>query len=244
MSKLSKLVEHHPKLYSKLERMLEEAFNELEPEVSAAERKQKNEDFCPIYGLSNDEIKHIFGYAGEMQYGFIACVSDRFHQVYVDTFEGETLTSAESAVASVSCAKLYLDMGRPNCDTRSKQLFQAAASHGKLEILKWGQDSGYELDDLLGREEIADAALNEHLGVVKYLRLLGIEWDKRTCENAAKNGHLELLKWTRANQCPWDALTCSAAAKNGHLELLKWARLNQCRWDGMDMRLCCHEWPP
>ncbi len=102
--------------------------------------------------------------------------------------------SAKSAVASVSFAKLELEKGRPNCDTRSKQLFQAAASHGKLEILKWGQDSVYELDDLLEREDIADAALNGHLGVVKYLRLLGSEWDRRTCENAAEKGHLEKLK--------------------------------------------------
>jgi hypothetical protein len=244
MNKLAKLVENHPRLHSKLEEMLEDLLDELEPEISADIQKEKNEDSCPLYKVSNDEFKHIFGYVGEKQYGFVAGVSDRFHQVYVDTFQGETTTSMESAVASVSCAKLYLDMGSPDCDTRLTQLFEAAASYGKMEVLKWGQDSGYELDDLLGREEIADAALNGHLGVVKYLRLLGIEWDKRTCENAAKNGHLELLKWTRANQCPWDALTCSAAAKNGHLELLKWARLNQCRWDGMDMRLCCHEWPP
>jgi len=68
-------------------------------------------------------------------YGFVASISDRFQQVYADMFRGETWTSVESAVALVSCAKLYLDMGRPNCNTRSKQLFQAAASKGKLEIL-------------------------------------------------------------------------------------------------------------
>ena len=110
INKLAKLVvEHHPRFHSKLEGMLEDVFNKLEPEVSAAIRKEKNEDSCLLYKVSNDEFKHIFGYVGENQYGFVAGVSDRFHQVYVDTFGGETLTSIESALASLSCAKLYLE---------------------------------------------------------------------------------------------------------------------------------------
>ena len=102
MNKLTFLVEHHPQILSKLEGMLEDVFNTLEPEVSAAVRKEKNEDSCPLYKLSNDELKLIFGYAGEMQYRFVAGVSDRFHQVYVDTFGGEPSTSIESKAVSPS----------------------------------------------------------------------------------------------------------------------------------------------
>ena len=121
---------------------------QIEPEVSAAERKQKNEDFCPIYGLSNDEIKHIFGYAGEKQYGFIACVSYRFHQVYVDTSEGEAVTSSfKGAVASVSCAAVCLDSKELGCDSHARSLFNRAAEDGKVEILIWGEESGYDLLD-------------------------------------------------------------------------------------------------
>jgi hypothetical protein len=36
--------------------MLEEVFNKLEAEVSAAIQKEKNEDSCPIFKLSNDEV--------------------------------------------------------------------------------------------------------------------------------------------------------------------------------------------
>ncbi len=64
VSKLTKFVEYHPQFHSKLEGMLEEVFNKLEPEVSAAIRKEKNEDSCPILKLSNDELKLIFEYAG------------------------------------------------------------------------------------------------------------------------------------------------------------------------------------
>ena len=49
VNKLTKLVKYHPKLHSRLEEMLKEVFFKLEPEVSAANRKQKNEDSCPIY---------------------------------------------------------------------------------------------------------------------------------------------------------------------------------------------------
>ena len=88
-----KLVEHHPQFHSKLKGMLEDAFNKLDAEVSAAIRKIKNEDSCPIYGLSNYSLKHVFGCVGEKQYGFLACISDRFNGAYLETFQNETWTS-------------------------------------------------------------------------------------------------------------------------------------------------------
>ena len=156
-------MKRHPQFHSKLEGMLEDVFNKLEPEVSAAVRKEKNDDSCPICGLSNDSLKHIFGYVGEMQYGFVACVSCRFHQAYLEMFENETMTSIENAVLSVSCAKLCLDTERPDCNSRAKLLFQTAASDGKLEVLKWGQGSRYELKSMLEEGDIADAAFYGHM---------------------------------------------------------------------------------
>jgi hypothetical protein len=103
MNKLTLLlVDHHPQFHSKLEELLEEIFNTLEPEVSTAIRKEKNEDSCPIFKLSNDELKLVLGYAGEKQYRFVACVSDRFHHAYRETFGGETPTSMKSAAVSPS----------------------------------------------------------------------------------------------------------------------------------------------
>jgi hypothetical protein len=90
MNRLIKLVERHPQFYSKLEEMLEDVYDELEPEVSAVVRKEKNEESCPLYKLSNDEFKHIFGYVGEGQYRFVACTSYRFHQVHLESFGNET----------------------------------------------------------------------------------------------------------------------------------------------------------
>ena len=126
VNKLTKLVEGHPRFSSKLERMLEDLYNELEPEVSAATRKQKNEESCPLYKVSNDELKLILGYVGEENYRFVACTSYRFHQVYLDAFGGEALTSIRNAAVSVSCAKLCLDTEEPEA------LFETAARDGKL----------------------------------------------------------------------------------------------------------------
>jgi len=210
----------------------------------ARNRTQLNEDSCKIYKLSNDELQLIFQYVGEMQYGFVACTSHRFYEQYLDTFN-DTITSYENAVHSVSCAAVCLQSDEPRCDSRAKVLFRTAALEGKLEILIWGEESGYELKKLLGyrvnsvhaprknQNIIAYAASNGHLNVVKYMRKLGIAWDERTCRFAAMNGHIELLKWARANQCPWSFWTCACAARNGHLELLKWARANQCPWNAM-----------
>ena len=203
----------------------------LESEASASIRKEENEDSCPILKLSNDELKLIFGYAGENQYGFVACVSDRFHQAHLETFGGETSTSIESAAESVSRAQLCLGTERPNCDTRATKLFQAAAKNGQLEVLKWGQGSGYELESMLDKGDISCVAKNGHLEVVKYLREIGVSWDENTCAGAANGCHLELLKWARVNQCPWNELTCTEAACSGHLALLKWARANRCPWN-------------
>jgi hypothetical protein len=137
-------------------------------------------------------------------------------------------SSFKGAVASVSCAAVCLDSKELGCDSHARSLFNRAAEDGKVEILIWGEESGYDLKHLLDENAMAKAALNGHIEVVKYMRQLDVSWNTVTCRNAALNGHLELLKWVRANHCPWNSWTCACAARNGHLELLKWARSNQC----------------
>ena len=142
------------------------------------------------------------------------------------------MTSIENAAASVSCAAVCLRPEEPGCNHRAALLFRTAPKKGKLEILTWGEESGYELKKMMKWfTPIADAALNGHLEVVIYLRQLELPWNEQTCRNAAMKGHLDLLKWCRANKCPWDAETCASAAENGNLEMLKWARANGCPWD-------------
>jgi len=185
---------------------------------AAAIRKQNNEDSCPIFKLSNDELQLIFQYVGEMQYGFVACTSYRFHHVYLDTFENDTSTSYVNAVASVSCAAVCLHSEEPVIHFHGPSLFMTAVIRGKLEILIWGEVSGYKLRTLLDSDTIITiAASNGNLEVVKYLRQLGFPWDAWTCVFAAMNGHLEILKWARDDGCPWNERTCAYAYRSFEL---------------------------
>ena len=112
---------------------------------------------CPLF-------KHIFGYVGEKQFSFVACTSYRFRHVYLESFGIETFI--RNALVSVSCSQLYLDMDRSGNNTRAIQLFQIATSEGQLGLLKWGQESGFEIHIMLGSNAMANAALNGHLKVV------------------------------------------------------------------------------
>ena len=206
--------------------------------TAAATRKESNEDSCPLYKLPIDLLKLIVGYVGENHYRLVACTSDRLHKVYAEIFVDDTWTSFENVVVSLSCMKLcLLDTEAPNytepdpdCNTIT-WLFHIAASEGKLELLKWGMDSGYELDKILDEDAISNAAYNGHLHVVKYLRQLGVIWDEETCANVAERGRLDLLKYVREQGAPWNELTCSDAAEKGHLDVLKYAREQGCPWD-------------
>jgi hypothetical protein len=70
--KLAKLVENHPQFHLRMENMLEYIYKHLEPKVSTAISRQKNEESSVIYKLSNDELKLCFGYLGEYQYRYTA----------------------------------------------------------------------------------------------------------------------------------------------------------------------------
>ena len=153
---------------------------------------------------------------------------NQFLKALNPTFGDDTSTSIESAAMSGSRAQPCLGTERPNCNTHAKELFQAAANNGNLEVLQWGQGSGHELETMFKKGDIADVAWEGHMEIVKYLRQLGISWDEDTCAHAAVSGYLELLKWARLKKCPWNEDTCSLTALNEHLELLKWARANQC----------------
>ena len=147
----------------------------LDEEVAAAARKRENEILCPLYKVSDDAFGRIFGYVGEKQYGFVACTSYRFHQVYLGTFRNETCTSFRNASVSVSCAKLCLNSTeRVDVNIRAKSLFNAATRDRHVHVLQWGDDSGCDLKQILNEDRIASAEFNGHLEAVQYMRTLGI----------------------------------------------------------------------
>ena len=59
------------------------------------------------------------------------------------------MTSIESALSSVSYAAVCLHSEELGCDIHTVSIFNRAAIEGKLEILIWSGDSGYELGTML-----------------------------------------------------------------------------------------------
>lgn len=118
------------------------------------------------------------------------------------------------------CQQLHLTKG-------GIQLYEEAAEHEQLEIIKWLQEQGVSMH----RYIMSYAALGENLDLLEHLHQLNIDKDCYACESAASKGHINVLKWLRQHDYPWDERTCSAAAREGHLETLQWCHQNGCPWD-------------
>jgi len=140
---------------------------------TAADRKRQNQEYCPIYQLTNDALQHCFGFVGDGQFRNVAGVSDRFQDDYLAKFGNNKTTSFRIATMPPSCTKssrhyglaeLYLtENGDPSA------LFHFAAINGKLDVLEWAEESGYKLSDILSKYSVNDVARNGHLNVIRYL---------------------------------------------------------------------------
>ena len=106
--------------------------------------------------------------------------------------------------------------------------WNAAAAGGNLDALVWLQDaSGVSF---AGPDTCAAAALNGHLGVLKYLHIDGCKWNSSTITAAAAGGHLDVVQWARDNGARWNYRATAAAEKHNHLHVLRWLRINGCPW--------------
>ena len=113
------------------------------------------------------------------------------------------------APGSVALAKWALAEGYPTEMYEFQLMASLAASHGRVEMVKWlcGED-GRAMDEGL----MKDAASSGNLELVRWLRGEGCPWDIDTCYWAVKQGHVEVLRWLRENGAPWTAATRDEAA--------------------------------
>jgi hypothetical protein len=131
-----------------------------------------------------------------------------------------------------------------------------AARAGDVEMLRWLQETGCELNE----ETSAGAAETaNNLHVLKYLHDQGCPWHPALCAIAGATGDLEQLKWLHAhgaavNSTTADEAACGGAvhvlewlqqqqgvefseqtlmraAEGGHLQLCQWLRAQQCPWN-------------
>jgi len=126
-------------------------------------------------------------------------------------------------------------------ETHLKAEFPQMAKPKKYQMCKQAASSGnvelLKWVHMIGfnwdYETNAVAAFNGHLEVLRWT------WEHETCcescwdacESATSNWHPEAIKWGLENGHPWDSKTCYNAAFGGHLEVLKWARANGCPWN-------------
>jgi len=114
-------------------------------------------------------------------------------------FHDTTDTSMESAVASIACAKMFLqenDGGLEintnidiDIDRKALYIWNGAARNGRVEILEW-----------MNKSEYSNC------------------FDIKTGDLAAEHGHLEALMWFHKNGCPVDKATFAWAVWGGEVD--------------------------
>jgi len=97
-----------------------------------------------------------------------------------------------------------------------------AAYHGNREMVKYCIANECRIDEYA----CANAALNGHLEILKYLREEAkAPWDRHTANWATLTGHLHILEYLVERKFDkYDAYACYYAAVNGHLDCLKYLR--------------------
>jgi hypothetical protein len=109
---------------------------------------------------------------------------------------------------SVSCAKMYL--AEKKC--LHWEFFDRAAMNGKVEVLEWAQDSGYDLKQDLANFKFDAVAKKGHLNVVKFMSHLRImPLTEFTFSNAAVSGNLDLLEVAESK---WLSNGCESVCVN------------------------------
>jgi len=98
-----------------------------------------------------------------------------------------------------------------------------AAMHGNLEMLKFLLKHNCTWNELL----IVEAAEYGHKHIVEWcIENKKYKMDKYACAEAAKNNHLDMLVYLRENGCPWDVNTYISA--RNHPLIFKYVLDNNC----------------
>ena len=125
-----------------------------------------------IDDLPPEVVRLIFMFLGSGHFRFIVGTSRIFRELYLSTSAGsENTTTIENVVSLVSCVELYLQEAGTDVP-QLRDILNAAASYGRLDILEWAHQRGYS-----------------HA------------CSKATSACAAKHGQLAALIWLREHTC-------------------------------------------
>jgi hypothetical protein len=100
--------------------------------------------------------------------------------------------------------------------------FVGAASFGRVDVMKWLREHGYEPESSAMRA----AARCGRKEVMEWLRSIGMPWDKGVCVAAASRRNIETLVWVLANGAQWDPAACEKAPDENKASVIAFALEN------------------
>jgi len=107
-----------------------------------------------------------------------------------------------------------------------------AAECGKLNVLKWLETKGFDVNEYVCADQAA-----RH-GQPHILQWLQEEKDLQLCEGLYNKtiwgGHINVLKWLREQEVPWGERTFKLTAQKGNLNILQWLHDRGCPWPNND----------
>eukprot|EP00594_Rhizosolenia_setigera_P019403 CAMPEP_0178958216 /NCGR_PEP_ID=MMETSP0789-20121207/11465_1 /TAXON_ID=3005 /ORGANISM="Rhizosolenia setigera, Strain CCMP 1694" /LENGTH=126 /DNA_ID=CAMNT_0020640789 /DNA_START=157 /DNA_END=537 /DNA_ORIENTATION=- len=97
-------------------------------------------------------------------------------------------------------------------DKREIRVDLSAARGGKLDVMKWVESKGYNINDSYRCAH--EAACGGQLHIIHWLQEeKGLELRGGLYLHAARGGQLHVMKWLRDQEVPWNYYTFVYAAK-------------------------------
>jgi len=109
-----------------------------------------------------------------------------------------------------------------------EELDEHATRGGRLNVLKWYETKGKDID----KDMCATlAARDGHLNILQWLREeKSFEFGGKFYCRAVEGGRLHVMKWLREIEVPWTEGTFSYSAWGGNPDILQWLHDEGCPW--------------
>lgn len=104
-----------------------------------------------------------------------------------------------------------------------KELYEGAAAYGNIELIEWIMNQNFNI--VLGEKTLYEAAIGNHLDVVKWICEKGIPLYSDVTVGFSRSGNIEALEWCKLRGLVFSAQACANVC---NMETLQWLRNNGC----------------
>ncbi|EGZ05549.1 hypothetical protein PHYSODRAFT_533826 [Phytophthora sojae] len=188
---------------------------------------RKGRQFCRVKMRKDSKHMHFLCYAAGA--GSIDVMQFLYDKQYADQFVPALLSAVcKNQLAAV---KWLIDHLPPEEQSTASCVIEAAASHGRLEILQYlakldAASSWWSPSETA--MSLSSAAAGNFVDVAQWLVANHSNKGRSSIamDKAAANGHLDMVKWLHTNGFKCSVAAMDAAAANGHLEMVRWLHEN------------------